>query len=516
MFLPNLFAATSSVSSKTMGFEIETSTFKVINNNDTLLESRTHKWEFKADTADQSIQANTESLSNIEAKTTGGLNREEITQATEDIIKVWSFFDSESKKTPEQVKTQTAMEEGIKYIDQTTVYDFKKIENAVNTEKKSAEARSVSITDSATKNKIAGQYLTALEKVCDILIEENSKLVGIANDLIERAQYHIKKTDLKIAIEGLPETTEVFSDVKILKPNRTQDHQRKLCQPQITYCLPLSEIENLLKRLAQKFGELENAPNTPFYNFLSDTFPEFLSRIKTPRPPAEKQTGSDDQKQAVRTLLKRIPRQPPAHDSSQTKKQIYQQMVETLNTELSQNLHSKGLAWLFILYAHSLFWNEEPITKEAGPKPALGIMSRIPFSSMYNNLSENDKRKFLSFIERVKEKHPNLFERKILEYTTAEGTLKDNDKITLNQWITSITGGSEKDLLSPPPGCDKSYAMGFYPPPKEPNQKNALIEVRAYSKLKIGENNEDITLDNFQELIESEATWFFGRSGGTK
>ncbi len=174
---------------------------------------------------------------------------------------------------------------------------------------------------------------------------------------------------------------------------------------------------------------------------------------------------------------------------------------------------ARGLAYLFSFYVYQLFCMNPYIREnEPGPKLMLGIMSRIPFSTMYRHLSNQDRDHFRGLIEsNLHVFFPNILR---LYKTTVirDGKyidLKENERITLKQWYESIVTGAGADLLSPPPGCRECilpYGMGAYISPEIPSGYG-LVEARGYSKLII--NGQEITIDNLGKLIKDEVKWFF-------
>lgn len=200
---------------------------------------------------------------------------------------------------------------------------------------------------------------------------------------------------------------------------------------------------------------------------------------------------------------------------------LSQSQLMKSSKELLDNAQSRttlslgaGLAYLVTYYVYELFSKNVPkTTTEPGPKPVLGVMSRLPFSEMYDNLEQKDQDEFKNLISQ------NLieyFQYKICEYKTGLNMrLRPNELVTLGQWYESIIDSAKReegrDLLSPPPGCrdhpsQPQYGMGAYRNKKE-LQGNALVEIRAYSRLSI--DGSITTLDKFSKLVKDESDWFF-------
>jgi len=87
--------------------------------------------------------------------------------------------------------------------------------------------------------------------------------------------------------------------------------------------------------------------------------------------------------------------------------------------------------------------------------------------------------------------------------------LNDSELITLEEWYYSIIN-KERDIMSPPPGCADAlpaYGMGAYDGNNLPSSY-ALVEVRGYSRMQV--NGVNITVDNVDQIIKNESSWFFG------
>ncbi len=165
-------------------------------------------------------------------------------------------------------------------------------------------------------------------------------------------------------------------------------------------------------------------------------------------------------------------------------------------------------------------------------------MSRIPFSELFDSLTELNKEKFLSNFSSVIIANHDKF--KLREYRTnyAEEAAEIHvNVLTLDQWFDSIIHSFSRqpvklsqivtrqvDLLSPPPGLKTAYqdghtseegnapdGMGFMTIKHSNN--NALIEMRGYVINDLVKRSDgtafDRKLDNdsILELVSQEANW---------
>lgn len=166
-----------------------------------------------------------------------------------------------------------------------------------------------------------------------------------------------------------------------------------------------------------------------------------------------------------------------------------------------------GLALLTAYYAYSLFSNNLSITKqEPGPKPNLGIMSRLSFSEMFQKLHSSEQEVYKTL---VTDCMSGYFSNKLVKYTSAQTNcmIDEGERISFKEWFDSILNPN-RDLLSPPPGCigiDLPYAMGAY---QNFRRGHTLLEIRAYSERDLT-SERYVTIDNFCQFIENEAKWFF-------
>ena len=307
-------------------------------------------------------------------------------------------------------------------------------------------------------------------------------------------------------------------DVKIRIPKQ----ENRSVLPQITYCLPLNKIGDLIEHLKTIINKTKTTSS--YFLFGCDHTQPELDPEDQERLNASVQRILDGrQKPGVQNFLKNrdLARRKARENISQdVRPQFLEFTLAHLETLFPNNNSAKGLAWLFTLYAFSFFMdNADIVNDEGGPKPELGIMSRIPFSDMYKRLPHDEQELFKRFVESLDEVYLN---RQVRKYKTESSMmLRDEQRFTLREWYHSIINPHEgaKDLLSPPRGFI-SYAMGKYNPDDHRNKipaAHALVEVRSYTNALLNRNS--ITIDNFKDLIENEAAWFFGelaKSGGVK
>jgi hypothetical protein len=186
-------------------------------------------------------------------------------------------------------------------------------------------------------------------------------------------------------------------------------------------------------------------------------------------------------------------------------------------------------------YIYELFvLNHMPtVNSETGPKAFLKVVSRVPFSAIYEQLTGSEQAAFINFCECFPQ---DLMDALIKPYrkdapestyeTTqdAKGTyVKDHERISLSAWLNSIRTPVNRsknpeaidiirDLLSPPPYTAKSYSMGAVEIFKI-NRRFALLEARGYAGMQLhsilSEGRIDISLDNIEKLINCEADVFF-------
>lgn len=153
---------------------------------------------------------------------------------------------------------------------------------------------------------------------------------------------------------------------------------------------------------------------------------------------------------------------------------------------------------------------------EVGLKKYLGVMSRVPFSQLFDSMENVEKGRFIDFIT------PHLgFARtvKLRKYEGYGGKMsEDSDSdssISAADWFESIindrkrVGVREVDRLSPPLYL-KGHSMGILNINTNANGF-ALIEVRGYSGLDY--MGSSLTINRIREFVDTEANWFFTELG---
>lgn len=264
-----------------------------------------------------------------------------------------------------------------------------------------------------------------------------------------------------------------------------------LIRPQITFQIPLSEIPNIFIRLA-RLGHLSSR------YLLSDLSPDEAFVI-----PTSTEVSHKFFKRLTSNRDKALP----------LRKHFKERIAADLASLPSGPV--KGLVFLFLHYWYELFNEKDNIGREPGLKQYLGVMSRIPFSQLYDSLNPEEQAGFCSFID----SHlPGDIECNLRSYKDF-----DSDPIvptlSIRRWYQSIIdpafrkrvdkGGGiviEVDSLSPPDSLPESYSMGYFDIDSIP-KSFVLIEGRGYSSLMY--KGSPITLENLRNFVADEAAWFF-------
>lgn len=344
------------------------------------------------------------------------------------------------------------------------------------------------------------QINTSLEAMNNIWEE----LLQLCKDI--NSEYSITEKSFKTPIVWKNDGHKTAS---VWKPCETQEQNDRLAYPQISYSLPLELLPVIFHRLK------DLAPSVSTYEDASD-----LMRFSTIWIPPLNDTFSkynDDQlleyKKTPSISIVKMSR-----INTEINRRMQGKLLSLFKSSFATTLPSaaSGLAYLFFFYTYQLFSENMYIKEvEPGPKPVLSVMSRVPFSVMYNSLSIREQQRFRQLIEL---NLSSFFNNKLRKYKTTKIDEKNNyieiaesERITLGQWYQSIIAAplGMVDLLSPPPGCDEckpSYGMGAYKGTTIPNQF-ALVEARGYSRILY--NGNKITIDNVKEFIQNEANWFF-------
>ncbi len=198
------------------------------------------------------------------------------------------------------------------------------------------------------------------------------------------------------------------------------------------------------------------------------------------------------------------------------------QYLRTLESFLPEH----GLFLLFCTYIYDIFFQnlKHEAFKETGPKGFMKVISRLPFSAMFNQLNERNQ---TVFKELFKIHFSEYFLLKVKPYrrddpavcyeknskTKASELIDDTERITLEEWFYSIIKpinreeGILRDLMSPPPYVSKNYSLGGLQA-SNINHLHVVIEARGYSQMLSSETKKP--LDKFVILVLSEADRFFG------
>lgn len=188
-------------------------------------------------------------------------------------------------------------------------------------------------------------------------------------------------------------------------------------------------------------------------------------------------------------------------------------------------LPEHGLFLLFCTHAYDIFFHnlKHEAFKETGPKGFMKVISRLPFSTMFNQLNESGQTAFSDMFQKHFSAHLSL---KVKPYrrddpaacyekqskTKTREFVDDTERFTLEKWFDSIIkpinreGEIFRDLMSPPPYVSKHYSMGGLQPP-DINHLHAVVEARGYSQMISSETKK--ILDKFVTLVLSEAGIFF-------
>jgi len=306
-------------------------------------------------------------------------------------------------------------------------------------------------------------------------------------------------------------------------------------KPQITYQLPLSNILFTFKRLKEK--DIDHHAAKDF--LLSLEHPDQIER------PAEEPKSSSKRENPMMKALKE-------HNAAdRARKARLYQFTSKLTHAFNDNIKGKGredlegFCYLFLFYSRQLFdgskLSDFLLPPEPGLKQYLPIMSRVPLSQLYDNLSQADQALFQEHIGRLvmseegKSFHLMEYTKNYVPWENEEMKHAETHEIqkhtleisresplSLKRWYQSIVipqarrtkminDGRETakvDLLSPPPGLETgatlheiSDSMGAL---DSPGRGVMIIEIRGY-----GSRIEKTTTENFETFIKQEADWFF-------
>lgn len=294
-------------------------------------------------------------------------------------------------------------------------------------------------------------------------------------------------------------TSKWRTQTQFLIKSKELPSNKRIIKPQITYQLPLQDIPRVFERLQK----LEHSGILYLLRDLSDA-PFFVTDSQTIRT---KLKGSRLQGLFTKLIQNK--------DTGEPVRQYFHANIAPHFAQIPEN-RVKGFITLFLHYWYELFNNKQAIGIEPGLKQYLGIMSRIPFSQLYDGLEEHEKVAFQEFMA------PHLSfgcQCNLRSYLNNDEIMVDGT-ITLTQWYESIVHESHRqtvglrrvDLLSPPPSLI-GHSMGILDINSHANGF-ALIEVRGYSELKYGREN--LTIHRIREFGVGESVWFFDILKGRK
>lgn len=308
----------------------------------------------------------------------------------------------------------------------------------------------------------------------------------------------------------LPQKKKGKFEITLKDPNFTVIPTVRL---QISYQLPLEEIP----RVFQHLSILQHKDIKPFVDDLDPTIglkesnlEEYKNKLNKPNPTVNERVFF----KVYRNIIK-----------SETVAKYFRENIAQEFSALRQN-KAKGLIQMFLFYWHSLFNDKESMSNENGLKPYLGIMSRVPFSMLYDTLDEENKKDFNTFFNNRKES----FKEEFFKLRTYHLDPNAVSHITLSNWFDSIIDEDKRvydinnyykvDIMSPPlTPKGSSNSMGALDVGR--SNGHALIEVRAYSTLEPGLTFlKDLSqyklsadkLSEYKDLcdyVRNESNWFF-------
>ena len=333
--------------------------------------------------------------------------------------------------------------------------------------------------------------------------EVMADMEDVVNLLYERA-FH---TPFEANPQGLAEiqhhkyrvTPKWHAQTQFLIKSKELPLNKRTIKPQITYQLPLQDIPRVFERLKK----LEHSGISYLLRDLSDA----PFSVTDSQSITTKLKGSRLQGLFTKLIQNK--------DTGEPVRRYFHDIIAPHFAQLPEG-RVKGFIMLFLHYWYELFNNKQAIGVEPGLKQYLGIMSRVPFSQLYDDLEGHEKIEFQDFIR------PHLdfgHQCKLRPYLNNDELMEDGT-ITLTQWFESIVNESHRqsvdlrrvDLLSPPPSL-MGHSMGILDINSHANGF-ALIEVRGYSELKYGREN--LTIHRIREFGVGESVWFFEILRGRK
>ncbi len=272
-------------------------------------------------------------------------------------------------------------------------------------------------------------------------------------------------------------------------------------RPQLSFSFPLSKVKDVFHGVLGRTDEHKQ-----------EVMPKVFDLVKREEKDEWKGRSLDDIKSAgLQIIYQKNPYKTKAHNL----------FIDTnfLKELLAKETLSNGESLLLLAsaYIYDLFFQNiiNPM-KEPGPKPFLSVVSRVPFSEMYAQLSEGEKTKFQTSYQRyfsgyedlkIKPYVPDSLDM-CFEDTSAQkdkhGMINESDRIALGRWFDSIISPRDRaenikrDLLSPPLYVDREYSMGAVSADKI-RANFALIEARRYSDMI---RLKDRKLDRFVSLVK--------------
>jgi hypothetical protein len=268
-----------------------------------------------------------------------------------------------------------------------------------------------------------------------------------------------------------------------------------IIRPQVTYQLPLEEIPGLFLRL-QELG------HKGIQDFLAALSP-------SDEGPAYQDIGR------LREVLKE--KDAGFFDNMERQQDITRFFRATVFPIFTGTMTDKvrGFNLLFLYYWFELFNNKAWIDSkhEPGVKQFLGIMSRLPFSQLYDSLDDAEKGELNGILRPLVGEHGAKFRLRSYEDYDENAV---QPTLTVQEWYQSIidtaTHGQtveerQVDKLSPPPDLDPAFdSMGALDRERDA-QGLALIEVRGYANLPLMDRPMSIT--DLPVFIARESNWFF-------
>ena len=259
---------------------------------------------------------------------------------------------------------------------------------------------------------------------------------------------------------------------------QSKPEKNELVRMQITYQLPFEDIPRV-------FGRLGELGHKGIQEFLSDLDPEKAV------PPLHGRLQKTRERHQLRTFFK--------------------ERVTPVFATIREN-HLKGFCCLFLYYWYELFNNQERFNGEPGLKRRVGIMSRIPFSQLYDSLPVDAQAEFCAKIGGIIEEFGN--DHRLMKYNNY-GDEPVEANLTIQDWYLSITevgqrsrvGRRDVDRLSPPPNLPSYDSMGMMDI-RENSDGFPLIELRGYASNEVV-NGVPQRIENITQLVMNESSWFF-------